>query len=277
MRTYAMISDPWPYRRQLLNGFILDTINMTVVRWRRNKLSVEKGYYLEHKKVMGELVCISKYLCVGYAQVIHKMALLCPVSETEEKRLWARKFQLYKQKKTRENNVTQKPQITWSSLKGNSWSNHWKTITKDSKRCTNTQSQQVTHYSQLFDDLASSCGEIKKAASNAIHAHYDLFPSKDSNFLKAQTCNHVKEITTELIKKSLFAHSSNDEKVHVQFLSLDFIHAPWRTTWSPLVTQPSVNCFTSLCMAMSIGSEIFEQKNLDTIFWMGHYLLPSPR
>ena len=99
MRTYAMISDPWPYRRQLLNGFILDTINMTVVRWRRNKLSVEKGYYLEHKKVMGELVCISKYLCVGYAQVIHKMALLCPVSETEEKRLWARKFQLYKQKK----------------------------------------------------------------------------------------------------------------------------------------------------------------------------------
>ena len=179
-------------------------------------------------------------------------------------------------KKTRENNVTQKPQITWSSLKGNSWSNHWKTITKDSKRCTNTQSQQVTHYSQLFDDLASSCGEIKKAASNAIHAHYDLFPSKDSNLLKAQTCNHVKEITTELIKKSLFAHSSNDEKVHVQFLSLDFIHAPWRTTWSPLVTQPSVNCFTSLCMAMSIGSEIFEQKNLDTIFWMGHYLLPSP-
>ena len=32
-------------------------------------------------------------------QIIHKGAHLCPVSETEEKRLWARKFQLYKQSK----------------------------------------------------------------------------------------------------------------------------------------------------------------------------------
>jgi len=35
-------------------------------------------------------------------QIIHKGAHLCPVSETEEKRLWARKFQLYKQSKQRE-------------------------------------------------------------------------------------------------------------------------------------------------------------------------------
>jgi len=32
-------------------------------------------------------------------KINHKRALLCPVSETEEKRLWARKFQLYKQSK----------------------------------------------------------------------------------------------------------------------------------------------------------------------------------
>jgi len=32
-------------------------------------------------------------------QIIHKGAHLCPVSETEEKGLWARKFQLYKQSK----------------------------------------------------------------------------------------------------------------------------------------------------------------------------------
>jgi len=39
-------------------------------------------------------------------QIIHKGAHLCPVSETEEKGLWARKFQLYKQSKqgeTKEN------------------------------------------------------------------------------------------------------------------------------------------------------------------------------
>ena len=86
----------------------------------------------------------------------------------------------------------------------------------------------ATHYSQLFDDLASWRGEIKKAASNAVRAHYDLFPSKDSNFPKVQTRNHVKEIATELIKKSSFAHGSKDEEVRVQFLSLplDFIHSP---------------------------------------------------
>jgi len=39
-------------------------------------------------------------------KINHKRALLCLVSETEEKRLWARKFQLHKQSKqgeTKEN------------------------------------------------------------------------------------------------------------------------------------------------------------------------------
>ena len=85
----------------------------------------------------------------------------------------------------------------------------------------------ATHYSQLFDDLALWHGEIKKAASNAVCTHYDLFPSKDSNFSKVQTCSHMKEIATELVKKSSFAHSSKDKEVRVQFLSLPLnIHYP---------------------------------------------------
>ena len=136
----------------------------------------------------------------------------------------------------------------------------------------------ATHYSQLFDDLASWQCKIKKAASNAVHAHYNLFPSKDSNFSKVQTCSYVKEIATELIKKSSFAHGSKDEEVRVQFLSLplNFIHYPWRTTQTISVTQRSVNCFTCFCMAMTIGSEIFEQQNSGILFQTGRYLLPSP-
>ncbi|KIM52517.1 hypothetical protein SCLCIDRAFT_32584 [Scleroderma citrinum Foug A] len=55
-RTYAAISDPWPHRRQLLNGFILDTINMSVLRWKREEHLVEKGYYPKYRKAMGELL-----------------------------------------------------------------------------------------------------------------------------------------------------------------------------------------------------------------------------
>ena len=66
MSTYAMISDPWPQRRQLLNRFILDTINMSILRWKREECSVEKGYYFEYKKAMGELICIVKHPHIGY-------------------------------------------------------------------------------------------------------------------------------------------------------------------------------------------------------------------
>ena len=41
------------------------------------------------------------YVDADCVQIIHKGAHLCPMSETEEKRLWARKFQLYKQSKQR--------------------------------------------------------------------------------------------------------------------------------------------------------------------------------
>lgn len=83
----------------------------------------------------------------------------------------------------------------------------------------------ITYFSQLFDDLASWRGEIKKAASNAVRAHYDLFPHKDSNLSKAETRDHVKQSATNLIKQSSFAHGSKDEEVCAHFfLSIHFIH-----------------------------------------------------
>ena len=42
--------------------------------------------------------------------------------------LWAQIFK-YTNKANKENSVTQKRQITWSTWKGNSWSNHWKCAT----------------------------------------------------------------------------------------------------------------------------------------------------
>jgi len=33
--SYAAIHDTWPRRREMLNGFILDTINMIVSKWSR--------------------------------------------------------------------------------------------------------------------------------------------------------------------------------------------------------------------------------------------------
>ena len=165
-RAYAAISDPWPHRRQLLNGFILDTINMTILKWKREEQLVEKGYYPKYKKAMGELVRIAN---------IHAL---------------------------------------------------------------------ITHYFQLFDDLASWRGKIKKAASNAVRAHYDLFPPKDSNFSKAQTCNHVKLATSELIKKSAFAHGSKDEEVRthspprfISSISLEGSHRQFRSSSHPRTTS----------------------------------------
>jgi len=43
MRAYAVISDPWPHRRQMLNGFILNTINIMILRWKRDEKSSWKG------------------------------------------------------------------------------------------------------------------------------------------------------------------------------------------------------------------------------------------
>lgn len=40
----------------MLNGFILDTITMVVSKWSREERLVERGYYLEYKNAMGELV-----------------------------------------------------------------------------------------------------------------------------------------------------------------------------------------------------------------------------
>ena len=120
---------------------------MSILRWKREERSVERGYYLKYKKAMGELVCIAKHLRANYL------------------------------------------------------------------------------LSQLFNDLASWCGEIKKAASNAVHAHYDLFLHKDSNLSMAETCDHVKQSTINLIKQSSFAHGSKDEEVGTHFfLSIHFIH-----------------------------------------------------
>ena len=56
IQTYAAICDPWPRRREMLNGFILDTITMVVSKWSREEQMVEQGYYLKHKSAMGELV-----------------------------------------------------------------------------------------------------------------------------------------------------------------------------------------------------------------------------
>ena len=83
-------------------------------------------------------------------KINHKRALLCPVSETE---LWGElqntdlvpsvrdwreetlgmKISTIQTKQTRKNSVTQKPQITWSTWKGNSWSNHCKCATQHHK------------------------------------------------------------------------------------------------------------------------------------------------
>ena len=95
------------------------------------------------------MMCIQQYLqeWVRIVKIIHKGALLCPVSETE---LWRElqntdlvpsvrdwreetlgmKISTIQTKQTRENSVTQKPQITWSTWKGNSWSNHCKCATQ---------------------------------------------------------------------------------------------------------------------------------------------------
>ena len=56
IRTYTAIRDPWPRRREMLNGFILDTITMVVSKWSREERLVERGYYPEYKNAMGELV-----------------------------------------------------------------------------------------------------------------------------------------------------------------------------------------------------------------------------
>ena len=56
IQTYAAIRDPWPRRREMLNGFILDTITMVVSKWSREERLVERGYYPEYKNAMGELV-----------------------------------------------------------------------------------------------------------------------------------------------------------------------------------------------------------------------------
>ena len=56
VRTYAAIHDPWLRRKEMLNGFILDTINMVVNKWLREERMVEQGYYPKYKSAMGELV-----------------------------------------------------------------------------------------------------------------------------------------------------------------------------------------------------------------------------
>ena len=133
----------------------------------------------------------------------------------------------------------------------------------------------ATHYSQLFDDLASWRGEIKKAASNTVRP----FPFQGQQFFQGSNMQPRERNHHRTHQETSFAHGSKDEEVHVQFLSLplDFIHYPWRTTQTILVTQWSVNCFMCFCMAMTIRLEIFEQQNLGILFRTGRYLLPSPR
>ena len=83
-------------------------------------------------------------------KIIHKGALLCPVSETK---LWRElqntdlvprvrdwreetlgtKISTIQTKQTRKNSVRQKPHITWSTWKGNSSSNHCKCATQHKK------------------------------------------------------------------------------------------------------------------------------------------------
>lgn len=63
--SYAAIHDPWPCRREMLNGFILDTINMIVSKWLREGRTIEKGYYPKYKNDMGELVCCTPMFYMG--------------------------------------------------------------------------------------------------------------------------------------------------------------------------------------------------------------------
>ena len=57
MRMYAAVHDPWPQRKSAMRGFILDTITMTIRKWRHTNCAVKRGYYPKHKQQMCELVC----------------------------------------------------------------------------------------------------------------------------------------------------------------------------------------------------------------------------
>ena len=66
---------------------------------------------------------------------------------------------------------------------------------------------------QLYEDLASWRGELKKAAIGVVRSHYNLFPPEDSQLSKAETRVYVKKKVDSLIKKSAFAHGEKDDDV----------------------------------------------------------------
>ena len=75
----------------------------------------------------------------------------------------------------------------------------------------------ITNFFQLFDDLASWRGELKKATSNVVRAHYELFPPQNANLTNVQVREYVKKAATELIMKSTFAHGNKDDEVCLFF------------------------------------------------------------
>lgn len=86
-----------------------------------------------------------------------------------------------------------------------------------------TQSTLLRWPSQLFEDLALWCGELKNAAASSVHTHYDIFPPMGTHLSKTETCQYVKHRAEALIKKSAFAHGGKDDEVWVCLPCLSFV------------------------------------------------------
>ena len=126
---FPSVVPEWLFHNMHMRGLLAEYIN-----WYRTRLT-RRSTTLEFN---------------DFVQINHNRALLCPVSET---RLWGElqntnlvpsvrdwreetlgmKISTIQTKQTRENSVTQKPQITWSTWKGNSSSNHCKCTTQHNK------------------------------------------------------------------------------------------------------------------------------------------------
>jgi len=56
--TYTAIHEPWPCSKFTMISFISDVVNMTITKWKRERQTVEKGYYLWYRAHMCKLVHI---------------------------------------------------------------------------------------------------------------------------------------------------------------------------------------------------------------------------
>ena len=86
-----------------------------------------------------------------------------------------------------------------------------------------TQSTFLCWPSQLFEDLALWCGELKKVVASSVCTYYDIFPPMGTCLSKTETCQYVKCRGEALIKKSAFVHGGKDDVVRVHPPCLSFI------------------------------------------------------